>query len=249
MNVEREGESSVVQKNVWQSIFRSVFNQYWKYSFLPVSSATIGTAIASVNHSWDFQVWGLTVLVLWILDQGMKSLDLSEEDINLVIDSRVQMITGWIMIGAGIVLAIVLSMLTTLWLLCIIAACIILGLAYNLEWFDGRLHDREYLTGWGNLGFILGWLSTVLGYVALAESISVGIAVFAVGPMLSIGAIAWVEQDLKPEIYDAVGIEYTRAVDRNMARLRRRVLHSQLLRVAGFVAMAAGLVIEFVPLA
>ncbi|GAB3030806.1 hypothetical protein GCM10025298_19440 [Natronobiforma cellulositropha] len=221
-------------------------NNYWLFSILPLTVATMGMVIGSVSGTWDWTVWALAMAALWLLDQGMKSVDLAAPDVNVTVDPRIQYPIGFGMIAAGAVVAIVAAWMTTWLALGILVLGVFLGLAYNLEWFGGRLHDRKYLTGWGNLGFTLGWLCTVLGYVYASGTVSLGIAIFAFGPMASIGTMAWVTEDMKDEMYARTGIEHRRKTERNVERLIDRELHSQFVRVLGFVAMAVGITLEFV---
>jgi len=180
------------------------------------------------------------------LDQGMKSVDLSAESVNISVDSTIQSTIGVGMIVAGMAIGISLAWLTTWWYLGILGLVVLLGFAYVLEWFDGRLHDRKYMTGWNNLGFCIGWVFTVSGYMFLAETLSVGIVVFAIGPMLSVGTMAWVTEDMKDEVYRQCEIDHDRETPTNIQRLKQRELTSQWFRIIGFVAMAAGMYLEIV---
>lgn len=233
-------------RSVATDVRRSLVNNYWIFSILPLTVATIGMVIGSVNGTWNWTVWALTMAFLWLMDQGMKSVDLSAPDVNVTVDPRVQYPIGLGMIGLGAAIALFVSSMTTWWYIVVLVLGTFLGLAYNLEWFGGRLHDRKYLSGWGNLGFTLGWLCTVTGYIFSTGTISLGIAIFAFGPMASIGTMAWVTEDMKDEMYERTGIEHRRVTERNVERLIDRELHSQLVRVLGFVAMALGILIELI---
>lgn len=235
----------VEQASVLYSVYRSVINQYALYTLFPMAATTIGMAIASVQHGWDWTLWTIGVFHFWLLDEGMKSVDLSADDINLQINSDIQFAIGAGMILAGFGVGIVLALMTTIWYIGWILLLILLGLAYNLEWFGGRLHDRKYVTGWGNLAFCLGWGCTVSGYIYLAEEISLGIALFAIGPMMMIGTMAWVEEDMKDMLYDMKDIEHVRETPTDIERIKYRALTGQLYRLFGTVMIAIGLVVEF----
>lgn len=246
--METEGATAESDRGLWYHVRWSVVNQYWRFSLLPVAAVTLGMAVAKASHglAWDWVRWGLAAASFLVADLGMKSLDLSAPDVNIAVDARVQSVVGAAMIGVGVLLGVVIAEWTTRLYYVVVVLGVFLGLAYSLEWFDGRLHDREYVTGWGNLGFVLGWLSTVAGYMALSGTVSPGIALFGLGPLVSFGTMAWVTQDMKDAVYEGVGIEHDRELEHDYDRLKRRELQGQWYRVLGFVAMAAGLVVEFV---
>ncbi len=247
-NVEAmtEQDGRGVDRNVRDSLLRSVITPYWLYSILPVSFITLGMVLASIEHGWNWQLWGLGVASMWFFDQGFKSIDLSAEDLAITLHSRIQFGVGLAQVLLAGVLCVWLALQTTTWVLALVAVNVVLAFAYDFEWLDGRLHDRVYMTGWGNLSVVIGWSPTILGYLLLARELSPGIVVFAVGPMLVIGAILRPEQDVKAEIYRTVGIQYTRDVDSDDERLRRRFLFSQMLVTFAFAAMMVGLMVEFV---
>ena len=226
------------------TFFRSVFNHYWIFSLLSLGAGTTGMAIAAFEHPWRWDLWLVMLAFLWVMDQGMKTLDLSVDELAIDLDSRIQRAVGFAMVAIGILLGVLLARMSTWWFMAILGTGAFLGLAYNLEWFDGRLHDKKYHTGWGNLGFVLGWLTTFTGYFLLAEQFSLGIAIFSIGPMIGIGTMIYVEKDIKREIYDTAGFYYTREVEADAERLRRRTHRSHQMRIVSYVAMGVGLMVE-----
>ncbi len=226
------------------SIYKSIINPYVAYTFYPMASMSLGLIVASIHQGWDWTIWMVAMVHMWFYDEGMKSVDLSADDINLDINSNIQFAVGVLMILTGFGLAVVLASWTTIWYVPFVMFLTFLGLAYNLEWFDGVLHDRQYVTGWGNLAFCLGWAPAVCGYILFAETISLGIIVFAIGPMLVKGTMGWIEEDMKDTLYDMKGIKHNRPTPTNVERMKRRSLNSQVLNIVSFVAMSIGLMIE-----
>jgi len=226
------------------SVYKSIINPYIAYTLYPMASMTLGLIVASLHHDWDWTIWMVAMAHMWFYDEGMKSVDLSADDINLDVNSNIQFTIGVLMILTGFSLAVVLANMTTIWYIPFVLFLTSLGFAYNLEWFDGILHDRQYVTGWGNLAFCLGWAPAVCGYILLAERISLGIIVFAIGPMLVKGTMGWIEEDMKDKLYEIKGIKHERPTPTDVDRMKRRSLISQLLNIASFIAMAVGLIIE-----
>lgn len=229
---------------VLYSIYKSVINQYITYTLYPMAAMTLGLVVASLHNSWDWTIWMVAMAHMWFFDEGMKSVDLSAGDINLDVNSSIQFAVGVLMIVTGFSLAVVLASWTTFWYVPFVLFLTALGFAYNLELFGGILHDRQYVTGWGNLAFCLGWAPAICGYVLLAEGVSVGIVVFAIGPMLVKGTMGWIEEDMKDTLYEIKDIEHDRPTPTDVDRMKRRSLYSQVLNIASFVAMAIGLMIE-----
>lgn len=232
------------KRGVGYTFVRSVFNHYWIFSLLSLGAGTTGMAIAAFDHPWRWELWAAMAAFLWTMDQGMKTLDLSVDELAVNLDARVQRAVGFGMVGVGVLLGVLLAAMSTWWFLVVLVAGALLGLAYNLEWFGGRLHDKKYHTGWGNLGFVLGWLTTFTGYFLLAEEFSLGIAIFSLGPMIGIGTMIYVEKDIKREIYETAGFVYTRTVEADPDRLRRRTYRSHRMRIVSYVAMGLGLAVE-----
>ncbi|WP_396613929.1 hypothetical protein ACH9L7_18950 (plasmid) [Haloferax sp. S1W] len=229
---------------VFYSIYKSIINPYIGYTLYPMASMTLGLTIASLQYGWDWTIWMVAMAHMWFYDEGMKSVDLSADDINLDVNSTIQFGIGVLMILTGFSLAVVLAYWTSIWYVPFVMFLTLLGLAYNLEWFGGILHDRQYVTGWGNLAFCLGWAPAVCGYLLLAETVSLGIIVFAIGPMLVKGTMGWIEEDMKDTLYEMKGIKHERPTPTDVDRMKRRSLNSQILNIVSFIAMSIGLMIE-----
>lgn len=245
MSKQTPRETVDKQRGLGYNILHSIINQYWFYALLSPTVGTVGMLLASVKYGWRWDLWIVMCLFLVVMDLGMKTLDLADEELTVDMNSSIQRITGIGMLCCGVILGILLAYMSTWWFLGILLVGTIFGLSYNLEWFDGYLHDRKYPTGWGNLGFCIGWLCTITGYFLLSEKLNIGIAIFSLGPMLGIGTIAYVEGDLKKELYESVNIRYSRELNPDIERLKSRSMQSNILRVFGYICMAVGLLLLF----
>lgn len=259
-----EQETITQRESKLYHISKSLVNQYWPFSFVPPATMTMGMTIATVstNASWDWQLWGLALVFLVITDQGMKSIDLSAPDINIDVDSTIQFRIGVLMVVTGIGLGVLLASMTSWWFLAILGTGVALGIIYNLSpgpkgrsprdmelfngWFNGLFHDKRFLLGRMNLGFTVAGLPAVLGYFLLTHRASLGIAIFAAGPMLHMAAMIWVIEDYKDTLYPALGISYDRDVSDDVERLKVRSVQSQLYRLAAFVISSVGFYVELV---
>lgn len=234
--------------NLWYHVGKSLVNQYWPFSLVPPAVMTMGMAVATVSTgaAWDWRLWGTTVAFLWIVDQGMKTVDLAAPDINVDVDSGIQFRVGAVMIGVGIAIGVLLAWETSWWFLAILALGVFLALAYNLEWFGGLFHDRDYLAGRMNLGFCVVTLPTVTGYFLLTHSVSPGIVLISASPALNMSSMVLATGDYKHSLYTALGIEYERDVTSDVKRLKKRLLQGQMYRLAGLVLTPVGFYLELV---
>lgn len=230
------------------SAYRSVLTPYWHFTVFPMAYATVGAAVGQLTGTnWDWTLWGATLAVIFFGYEGINALDLADETIAVDMDSRVQSVLGVAQLLLSVALAAYVAAQTTWLFLGLLVVDIVFGVFYTLEWFGGRLHDRDYVTGWGNLGFCVGWIPTLLGYVLFTGRVSPGMALFAVGPLLHIGTLAWIEQDMKETHYDVLGIEHRRTdLESDTQRLKDRLVKLQMIHVLAFVAMAVGLLVELV---
>lgn len=262
--MDTDHEHITHEKSRLYHVSRSLVNQYWPFSFVPPATMTMGMTMGTVSTdaSWNWRLWGLALVFLVITDQGMKSIDLSAPDINIDVDSEIQFRIGTAMICIGVGLGVLLAWMTSWWFLVILATGIVLAIIYNLSpgpqgrsprdmelfggWFNGLFHDKRFLLGRMNLGFTVAGLPTVLGYFLLTHRVSLGVAIFAVGPMLHMAAMIWVVEDYKDTLYPALGISYNRDIANDVERLKVRSVQSQLYRLVAFVVSAVGLYTELV---
>lgn len=230
------------------SLLHSLVSPYWQFNVLEVSYMSVGMILAAVNHDWSWQLWAIAMPFMWLAGEGANNLDLADEGLTIDIDSRVQYAVGYLMLGTAVVIGGVLAAMTSWWFFSFVVLGAVGAVAYNLELLDGRLHDREYVTGVGNLGFTAAWVPTVSGYFLLAPEFDLqllGVSIFSFGLMLILMAVDYVTEDLKEYKYEAFDIEYTRDVDAKLDRLQRRAAKQHPLHNYALVLMAVGLGLMF----
>jgi hypothetical protein len=231
------------------SIMNSLVTPYWSFNILEVGYLTLGMALAGATYEWDWYLWGVGAAFIWIWSAASNNMDLAASKLTVDVNSRVQYVIGTLMFVLYAAIGIYLSSITT-WLFSALVVLAAFGsLAYNLEWFGGILHDREYITGIGNLGFTAAWVPTFIGYFLIAQTVTIdllGAALFAVGPMFVCSAIHYLESDLKELKYESFGIEHERNVEPNFRRLQQRAAVQPNLNIIGMCSMAIGLIIIFI---
>ncbi|MFC7080665.1 hypothetical protein [Halorussus caseinilyticus] len=248
MSYESNNNSDPTPEGFTYSLVHSLVSPYWQFNILEVSYMSMGMVLAAVNHDWSWQLWAIAMPFMWFAGEGANNLDLADEGMTVDIDSRVQYAVGYLMLGAAVVLGGVLSWMTSWWFFSFVVLGAFGAVAYNLELFDGRLHDREYVTGVGNLGFTAAWIPTVSGYFLLSPEFDVqllGVSIFSFGLMLILMAIDYVTEDLKEQKYEAFDIEYTRDVDAKLERLQRRAAKQHPMHNYALLIMAVGLALMF----
>lgn len=249
MTVRAETGHEAFEKGLLYSLRNSLLSPYWLFNVLGMAYVTVGMALATVDYPWNWEIWGLAMATIWLGSAGSNNLDLAEEGMTIDIRRDVQLAVGTTMLVVAAGLGILLALKTTLWFLLLVGVGTFLTLAYDLEWFDGLFHHRDYATGIGNLGFTAAWIPTFGGYLLLAQSFSidlVGMAFVAVSPMVHLISLSYIEDDLKQYKYDAFGIKSTRDVEPDFDRLQRRGAKQQTLHIVALCSMAIGLSLMFV---
>jgi len=234
------------QKSILGSISRSVFTHYWMFTVYVLAYMTVGMALASVNHGWSWGTWGLAAATIWFGLEGLHAVDLAHEDIAINMDSRVQRIVGYVELAAGAVLGVALALHTTLWFLAFVGVGTFLGIAYNEEWFSGILHDHDTITGIANFGLSWAVIPFLGAYFVVAQTLSVGILLVALGAMLDSMRLIWLFEVSKPAPYDAVGIEHDREYDPEPMEFVGEVHMANTLNMLAWGAISIGLVVMFV---
>ncbi|WP_276299108.1 hypothetical protein [Halorussus lipolyticus] len=231
------------------SVMNSLVTPYWPFNILEIGYLTLGMALAGATYEWDWYLWGVGTAFIWIWSAASNNMDLAASKLTVDVDSRVQYVVGGLMFVLYAAVGVYLATLTSMLFLGLVVLAAFGSLAYNLEWFGGILHDREYKTGIGNLGFTAAWVPTFIGYFLVAQTVNLdllGAALFAAGPMFVCSAIHYLESDLKELKYEDFGIEHERDVEPDFERLQRRAAVQPNLNIIGMCAMAVGLVIIFV---
>lgn len=229
----------------WYSVGRSLVTHYWPFTVIVLAFVTIGMAVAP---RFDPSAFGVMLLTVWITLEGFHSIDLAAPDLTLDVDSRVQRTLGYVQVALGGALGVWLAAGTTWSLLAFVIVGIGLGLAYNEEWFDGLLHDRDRLTGLASFGIAWGAIPVLGGYVVLARSISLGAVFIALGCALFAVTLNMLEGPAKEHRYEQLGVEHARDSDTTVAELERKAHTAQLINAGTFVCLAVGLLLLYGPI-
>lgn len=231
------------------SVLRSLVTPYWPFNVLEMAYVTVGMTLAAADHAWTWELWAWAMVFIWLGSAGSNNMDLSDEELTLDIDSRVQTVVGNAMLLASVAVGAWLAVRTTWWFLVLVVAALLSSLAYTREWADGRFHDRKYATGLANLAFTAAWIPVVGGYLLVAQRVDVdllGAGLVAFGLMVVVMAVDGVEDDLKSHKYETFDIVHDRDVEPNYERLERRAARQQPMNMLAICAVAVGLAVLFV---
>lgn len=227
------------------SLARSFLTQYWPFTAYVMSYVTIGMALAAVPAGFDWTLAALTLVSMWFGLEGLHAIDLAAPDIATRVDSRVQVAVGAIGLGSGAALGVVIASLTTWWFLVFVAVEVFLGLAYNLELFDGLLHDFDTPSGIANFGVSWGLLPFLVGYFVMAESVALGALIFGLGVMFDAMQLISVFEISKPAPYDDLGIEHDREIEQNSDLMNEVAHRGNKMAMVSWTLMAVGLLVLF----
>lgn len=245
------GADEVIERGFRGSLARSLVTPIWTFNIYPLAYMSIGMILATIGSStWDWQLWALAAACIWFGDEGVHNYDLAPDDIAIQLDSRIQLIVGTVYLLIGLSLGVLLASLTSWWFLVLVGTGAFFSVAYNLEWFDGLLHDRDYVVGTGNLSFNVAGIPAFGGFFLFAHSWAtpldlVGMGLVAVGLMCNLSGLDLLEQDAKEARYQIFATPSTRDVDANVERLQMRAMNAHLWNMACFWLLAIGLSITF----
>lgn len=250
MSTTAKTGSDTDNRGLRYSFVNSLLTPYWAFNVLEMAYVTIGMTLALPvsTGSWNWTVWGVAMVYIWLGSAGANNLDLADEGLTIDIDSTVQYTVGYAMLTAFIALGFVLAWLTTPLYIGIVVLTCVGALAYNLEWFGGRFHDRKYPTGIGNLGFTATFLPTLGGFLLVKQTVDatvLGAAFVAAGLTIIVCLVHYVEGDLKEYKYEMFGIDHDRDVEPDYERLERRAAKQQGLNILGTTIMGVGFALIF----
>lgn len=239
-----ESESTTV-RSIFVDVYRSVNNQLRYFLVCPTSTATVGAAMVAASTGWDWTIWVLLVAMWAIGHAGMNAVDLSMGDLNLEVDARVERAVGVALVGIGAAIGVVLSWMTIWLALAPIAAVVFLGFSYTREWFGGKLHDRDQVTGVANLSTTMGLIPVLTGYLFMGQQVSLGAVFVGAGLSFHMGAMHVLEDDSRSLKYERLDIVHDRDPDESFERLQSLVLLEHRMHLVGFTATAVGFLLEF----
>jgi hypothetical protein len=228
------------------SLARSFLTQYWPFTAYVLSYTTVGMALGAVTGVWDWTVVGLTLAAMWFGLEGLHAIDLAEPTIATRIDSDVQLAAGALGLGIGAALGAAVAWMTSWWFLAFVAVELFLGLAYNMEWFNGLLHDFDTPSGIANFGFSWGAVPFLVGYFVTGGGLTLGAVVVAAGVMFDAMKLIALFEVSKPEPYDDLSIEHNRDIEQDTTLMNEVTHRGNKMSMVAWALMAVGLVLMFV---
>ena len=136
------------------------------YTLWHLSYVAIGAALAP---EWRPRILALG-LIAFFLGMGVAAHALDElhgRPLQTRIPERTLVVLAVVSLALAAAIGIGVAIHTNLWLLAFVAAGAFIAAAYNLEWFDGRLHgDPWFSLAWGSFPLLAA-------YFAAAETIRV----------------------------------------------------------------------------
>lgn len=228
------------------SLARSFLTQYWPFTAYVLSYVTVGMALAAVNGGFNWMHAGLLLVAMWFGLEGLHAIDLAEPNIARRVDSNIQMVAGvaGLFVGGG--LGVYLASLTSWWFLAFVGVELFLGLAYNLEWFNGLLHDFDTPSGIANFGFSWGLVPFLSGYFVMGGGLALGAVIFSLGVMFDAMKLIALFEVSKPAPYDDLGISHTRDVEQDTDLMNEVTHRGNKMSMVAWALMAVGLVVLFV---
>lgn len=229
------------------SLARSFITQYWPFTAYVLSYVVVGISLAAgMGNPFDWQLAGLLLAAMFFGLEGLHAIDLAEADIATRLDRRVQMVAGVVGLLLGGAIGVYIASVTTWLFLVFVGFEMFLGLAYNLEWFGGLLHDFDSTSGMLNFGVSWGMIPFLVGYFVFAESLTFGIFIISLGIMLDASRLIVMFEVSKPEPYDDLGIHHDRDVEQDVTLMNELTHRGNKMAMVAWGLVAAGLFVTFV---
>ena len=232
-------------ESVRRSILRSVVTPYWPFTVYVAAYAVAGIAIASAFSGFSYTVLFASIGAIYFGLEGLHALDLADEGVATDMDNRVAFTVGMMEVALGAALGITIAMITTLWFIPIVMVGTFLGMAYNLEWFDGLLHDRDKMTGLGNFGVSWGAIPFFGGFYVIHQSISIGVLVVTLGVGIDAARLNYQEGHGRIARYENTGIEHDRDHKSTGDEARSACHYGNMMSLGAWVSISIGFLLLF----
>lgn len=224
------------------SVARSLVSHYWMFTVVVLSFVVWGAVLAP---TMDWEHLTLLLVAVYLGLEGLHDIDLSDPDVAVDINPRIQWSVGYLMVAAGTLIGIYLAFQTTLAFAAIAVLELFLGLAYNEEWFGGYLHDLDQF-GWFNFALSWGFIPVVAGYYLMSGGLSLavmtaGLAAFG----FSLAIIYCFEVSKVPTLYESIGVSHDRDYELSQSESYEYINAAILGIVVGVVSVAATLALAF----
>lgn len=210
MSTDTATGERIEQKGFKASLVRSLLTQYWMFTVYVLMYAVVGMGLASLVSGFDPVTAVVLLVALWFGLEGLHAIDLADEGVTVDLDANVQTVVGYVQVVFGSLLGVVVALRTSYVFLLLVPVAAISGLAYNEEWFDGKFHDRDQLTGLANFGLSWGFIPALAGWVALTGTYALPGVLLAVGAGLDAARLNYLVGPSKMERYRDLGIRTTR---------------------------------------
>lgn len=235
-----ERQPSWVGTPLWYSVLRSVVTPHVVFTFVVLSAFIWGVSLAP-ETDWPTTIVLLVAFYLGL--EGMHDIDLADPTIAVTLDPTVQRRMGYVLVVAGSLLGVYAAYRSTWGLIAFVAIEVVVGFAYNGEWFDGLFHDIEKL-GAITAAVSLGAVPVLTGYYSLAHSITLEAVLWAVvASLLSVGILHLYQTVKVPVLYERMWIEADREMEISDAKAYERVTDGLVHVIAGYILMGIAFVV------
>lgn len=246
MATERAKTPSAWGRGTAYTVARSVVTPYWPYTAYVMAYAAFGMGLAAVYGSFDAIIFAAAMVAIWFGLEGLHALDLADEGVATQMNNTVAYTAGALEVAIGVAVSAYIVWQTTIWFLPLVVVGTVLGLAYNLEWFGGLLHDRDRLTGLANFGVSWGGIPFLGGYIIVHHHPPAGAVLVALGVCLDAIRLNYLEGHGRLSRYDLMGIEHDRNHKTGPEEARAACNKANVINLGAWAFIGAGVVALFV---
>lgn len=239
MSIDTATGDPIEPKGFKASLVRSLLTQYWIFTVYVLMYAVVGLGMASLVAGFEPVTSLLLLVALWFGLEGLHAIDLADEGVTVDLDANVQTVVGYVQVAFGCLFGALVALRTSYVFLFLVPIAALSGLAYNEEWFDGKFHDRDELTGLANFGLSWGFIPALAGWVALTGSYALPGLLLAVAAGLDAATLNYLVGPSKMERYRDCGIRTTRDYTPDPDVMEYRMYTANKIQLASWVFLGA----------
>lgn len=228
------------------SVRKSLVTPYVPYTVYVLAYTLFGVVLGSYFGSFNPWLAAGAGASIWFGLEGLHAIDLADDGVAVRLNNDIASMLGYAQLALGAGIGVLLAYSTTWFYLLLVVAGAFLGLAYNEEWFNGLLHDRDKKTGLANFGVSWGLVPFLSGYLVMQPRFEVGILFICAAIVVDAVRLNFLEGHGAIPRYEDVGIEHNRDHKSSADEARAACHTANVWMISVWVLLAVGGMLLFV---
>jgi hypothetical protein len=259
MELERmatASDPSAQESSTAFSVRKSLVTPYVPYTIYVIAYAIFGVALGAAVGSFNIVYAAAVAAAIWFGLEGLHAIDLADGGVAIRLNNGIANVLGYAQVAVGSAIGVWLAYETTWQFLGLVALGALLGLAYNEEWLNGWLHDRDKITGLANFGVSWGMIPFYAGVAVMYPGLltwsgtvgpvqTLGILVIGLGICIDAIRLNYLEGHGAIPRYEDVGIEHSRDHKSTAEEARAACHQANVINIPAWVCIGVGTLLLF----